>query len=118
VCLGHISVFLAALDMTIVTTALPTISHHFDSVSGYIWVGSAFMLAAAASTPNWGKFSDIWGRKPILLLASAVFFVGCALCGASVSLPMLIVGRAVQGCGAGGLLTLVNIIIGDLFSER
>lgn len=112
------SVFLAALDMTIVTTALPTISDYFHSASGYIWIGSAFMLAAAASTPNWGKLSDIWGRKLILLIASTVFFLGCALCGAAVSLSMLIVGRVVQGCGAGGLLTLVNIIIGDLFSQR
>lgn len=112
------SVFLAALDTTIITTALPTISSHFNSVSGYIWIGSAFMLAAAASTPNWGKFSDIWGRKPIVLFASAIFFLGCALCGTAVSLSMLIIGRAVQGWGAGGLLTLVNIIIGDVFSER
>lgn len=112
------SVFLAALDITIVTTALPTISDHFHSTSGYIWVGSAFMLAAACSTPNWGKFSDIWGRKMILLMASAVFFLGCTLSGAAVGLAMLIIGRAIQGCGAGGLLTLVNIVIGDLFSQR
>lgn len=104
--------------MTIVTTALPTISEHFHSVSGYIWVGSAFLLAAAASTPNWGKLSDIWGRKPLLLIAVAVFFLGSVLCGASVSLTMLIIGRAIQGVGAGGLLTLVNIVIGDLFSQR
>ncbi|EFX02179.1 major facilitator superfamily transporter [Grosmannia clavigera kw1407] len=112
------SVFLAALDMTIITTALPTIAEHFGSSAGFAWVGSAFMLAAAASTANWGKFSDVWGRKPVLLAASAVFFLGCALCGAATSLAMLIAGRAVQGVGAGGLLTLVNIIIGDIFSAR
>lgn len=115
---GQLSVFIAALDVTIVTTALPTIADHFESTSGYIWVGSAFMLAAAASTPNWGKFSDIWGRKVVLQLAAAVFFLGSALCGAAVSLVMLIAGRAVQGAGAGGLLSMVNIIIGDLFSQR
>lgn len=81
-------------------------------------MGSAFLLASAASTPNWGKFSDIWGRKVVLQTAAAVFFLGSALCGASVSLPMLIAGRSVQGAGAGGLLSMVNIIIGDLFSQR
>jgi MFS family permease len=112
------SVFLAALDVTIVTTALPTISKHFDSTAGFVWVGSAFMLAGAASTHNRRKLSDIWGRKAMLLAASVVFFVGCALCGAAVSLGMLLAGRAVQGCGAGGLLTLANVVIGDMFSQR
>lgn len=112
------SVFLAALDMTIITTALPTIAEHFGSSAGFAWIGSAFMLAAAATTASWGKFSDVWGRKPVLLAASAVFFLGCALCGGASGLAMLIAGRAVQGVGAGGLLTLVNIIIGDLFSAR
>ncbi|KAI5456919.1 MFS multidrug transporter-like protein [Mariannaea sp. PMI_226] len=113
-----ISVFLAALDATIVTTALPTISEHFKSASGYVWVGSSFLLSAASLIPSWGKVSDIWGRKAILLLAAAVFFLGSALCGAAVSISMLIVGRAVQGAGAGGLLSLTGIIIGDLFSPR
>ncbi|KAH6876582.1 putative major facilitator superfamily transporter [Thelonectria olida] len=112
------SVFLAALDVTIVTTALPTISDHFQSASGYVWVGSAFLLSAASLIPSWGKFSDIWGRKAILLLAAGVFFLGSALCGAAVSISMLIVGRVVQGAGAGGLLSLTGIIIGDLFSPR
>ncbi|EHL02315.1 putative Uncharacterized transporter C3H1.06c [Glarea lozoyensis 74030] len=70
------SVFLAALDTTIVTTALPTISEHFHSNAGYTWIGSAYLLANAASTPSWGKFSDIWGRKPILLIAAGIFFIG------------------------------------------
>ncbi|CAK7225175.1 hypothetical protein SCUCBS95973_005772 [Sporothrix curviconia] len=112
------SVFLAALDMTIVTTALPTIAEAFGSSAGFVWVGSAFLLGSAAATASWGKFSDVWGRKPVLMCANAVFILGCALCGAANSLTMLIAGRAVQGVGAGGLLTLVNIIIGDLFSAR
>lgn len=112
------SVFLAALDMTIITTALPTIAEAFGSSAGFVWVGSAFMLGSAAATAGWGKFSDVWGRKPVLLAANLVFILGCALCGAANSLTMVIAGRAVQGIGAGGLLTLVNIIIGDLFSAR
>jgi hypothetical protein len=113
-----VSVFLAALDTTIVTTALPTISEYFGSSAGYTWIGSAYLLANAASTPSWGKFSDIWGRKPILLCAAGIFFLGSVLAGASISIGMLIVARAVQGIGGGGLIVLVNITISDLFSMR
>ncbi|PQE22600.1 major facilitator superfamily transporter protein [Rutstroemia sp. NJR-2017a BVV2] len=112
------SVFLAALDVSIITTALPTISEHFHSNAGYTWIGSAYLLANAASTPVWGKFSDIWGRKPILLIAAAVFFVGSLLAAVSVNIGMLIVARAIQGIGGGGLIILVNICISDLFSMR
>src|SRR5450756_2249651 len=88
-----------ALDTTIITTALPTISEYFHSNAGYTWIGSAYLLANAASTPSWGKFSDIWGRKPILLVAAAIFFIGSLLAGVSVSIGMLIAARAVQGVG-------------------
>ncbi|KAI9828634.1 MAG: hypothetical protein M1832_001737 [Thelocarpon impressellum] len=112
------SVFLAALDITIITTALPTITEHFRSSSGYTWIGSAYLLASAASTPIWGKISDIWGRKPTLMSAAMIFFLGSALCGWASSIEMLIAGRAVQGIGGGGLISLVNIVISDLFSMR
>lgn len=112
------SVFLAALDITIVTTALPTISSYFKTSIAYTWVGSAYMLSSAAATPIWGKVSDIWGRKPILLVVSGIFFFGSALSAAAINIDMLIAGRAVQGLGGGGLLTLVNICISDLFSMR
>jgi len=113
-----IAVFLAALDNTIVTTALPTIVEHFGSASGYTWVGSSYLLGSAAATPIWGKVSDIFGRKPILLAANIVFLIGSLLSGVSVTMGMLITARAVQGIGAGGLITLVNICIGDIFSPR
>ncbi|KUJ24664.1 MFS general substrate transporter [Mollisia scopiformis] len=112
------STFLAALDITIITTALPTISEHFHSNAGYTWIGSAYLLANAASTPSWGKFSDIWGRKPIILVAQGVFFVGSLIAALSVNIGMLIVARAIQGIGGGGLIILTNICIGDLFSMR
>ncbi|KAI9835686.1 MAG: hypothetical protein M1819_001863 [Sarea resinae] len=112
------AVFLAALDTTIIATALPTISAHFHSSAGYTWIGSAYLLANAASTPSWGKFSDIWGRKPVLLIANFVFFVGSLVSALSNSIGMLIVGRAIQGVGGGGLIILVNICISDLFSMR
>ncbi|MBE3041294.1 MFS transporter, partial [Candidatus Bathyarchaeota archaeon] len=81
-------------------------------------VGSAFILANGALVPIWGKLSDIWGRKPVLLAATAVFWLGSLLCGVSVNMAMLIASRAVQGAGGGGIITLVNICISDLFSMR
>jgi hypothetical protein len=110
-----LAVFLGALDVTIVTTALPTISDHFHSSAGYTWIGSAFLLANAASIPSWGKISDIFGRKPMLLLANVIFMVGSLLCAVSYNIGMLIAGRAVQGLGGGGLTILVKIVIGDIF---
>ncbi|KAH7348839.1 major facilitator superfamily domain-containing protein [Rhexocercosporidium sp. MPI-PUGE-AT-0058] len=112
------SVFLAALDTTITTTALPTIASHFNSSAGYTWIGSAYLLATAASTPSWGMISDIFGRKPAILTSLALFFLGSLICGVASSMTMLIAGRAVQGTGGGGMLILVNICTGDLFSMR
>ncbi|RMZ81165.1 hypothetical protein DV737_g2638, partial [Chaetothyriales sp. CBS 132003] len=113
------ALFLAALDITIITTALPTIATHFHASSAsYSWVGSAYMLAAAAAAPVWGKISDIWGRKPILLLANSVFMLGSLIAGLSNSIGMLIGARAIQGIGGGGLIVLVYVCIGDLFSMR
>jgi MFS family permease len=113
-----VAVLLVALDITIVTTALPTISEEFNSASGYTWIGSAYLIAQSAATPIWGKVSDIFGRKPILLVTNAIFFVGSLLAGVAVNIDMLIAARVVQGIGGGGLITLVNIAISDLFSVR
>jgi EmrB/QacA subfamily drug resistance transporter len=110
--------FLAALDITIVATAIPTIAAQFGSSSGYTWIGSAYLLANAATVPSWGKISDIWGRKPILLCAVGFFWVGSLLCAVSVNMGMLIAARAIQGVGGGGIIVLVNICISDLFSLR
>lgn len=98
---------------------MPTIAEHFHATeSGYTWIGSAYLLAASASVPLWGKLSDIWGRKPIIVIANATFLVGSLICALSVDIGMLIVGRALQGMGGGGLIILVNIVISDLFSMR
>jgi len=113
-----VAVLLVALDITIVTTALPTISAEFKSASGYTWIGSAYLIAQSAATPLWGKISDIFGRKPILLVTNAIFFVGSLLAGVAVNMNMLIAARVIQGIGGGGLITLVNIAISDLFSVR
>ncbi|KAF4948879.1 hypothetical protein FSARC_13620 [Fusarium sarcochroum] len=111
-------VFLAALEVTIVSTALPTIAAHFASDSGYTWIGTSFVLAHTASTPSWGKVSDIWGRKPILLVANVIFFSGSLICALVDNLAVFIAGRAIQGLGAAGMQTMVNICISDMFSQR
>lgn len=111
-------VFLAALEVTIVSTALPTIASHFASDSGYTWIGTSFVLAHTASTPSWGKISDIWGRKPILLITNVIFFGGSLICALVDDLAAFIAGRAIQGLGAAGMQTMVNICISDMFSQR
>ena len=98
---------------------MPTISAVFEtSEADYTWIGSAYLLAAAAGGPTWGKISDIWGRKPIILVANVVFFVGSLIAALSTSIKMLIAGRVIQGIGGGGLVILPNICISDLFSQR
>lgn len=113
-----IAVLLVALDITIVTTALPTIAEEFKSASGYTWVGSAYLIANSAATPIWGKVSDIFGRKPCLLITNAIFFVGSLIAALSINMKMLIAARVIQGMGGGGLIVLVNIAISDLFAMR
>lgn len=114
----YLSLFLAALDVTIVSTAIPTISAHFQSASGYTWIGGAYLLSNAATGPIWAKLSDIWGRKPIILAATAVFFLSSIVCATSISMGMLIAGRALQGAAGGGLILLANITVSDLFDMR
>ncbi|KAK7967914.1 major facilitator superfamily domain-containing protein [Apiospora aurea] len=112
------ALFLAALDVTIVATAVPTIVQEFASPVGYTWVGSAYLLANAALVPSWGKLSDIFGRKALLLCAVATFWLGSLICALANSMGMLIAARAIQGAGGGGIVVLVNICISDLFSMR
>jgi len=113
-----LSVLLSALDLTIVTPAIPAIVGTFKSAGGYIWVGSAYTLAYAAITPVWGSVSDIWGRKPIMLIAVAVFLVGSLICALAPQMDVLILGRAVQGLGGSGMGIMVNIVVSDMFSLR
>ncbi|KAJ6547701.1 major facilitator superfamily domain-containing protein [Mycena capillaripes] len=111
-----LTTFLAAMDQTIVATALPTIVSKLGGGRLYSWVGSAYLLAAAALAPLYGKLSDIFGRKPLLYSSIIIFLIGSALCGAAQSMTWLVVCRAVQGIGGGGILQLVNITISDIVS--
>ncbi|KAH7889438.1 major facilitator superfamily domain-containing protein [Phlebopus sp. FC_14] len=109
-------IFLSALDQTIVATALPTIVAELGGGKNYSWVGSAYMLAAASLGPLYGKLSNLFGRKPILYGCIAIFLIGSALCGAAQNMTWLIVCRAVQGIGGGGIIQLVQITISDIVS--
>ncbi|KAL4957820.1 major facilitator superfamily domain-containing protein [Aspergillus filifer] len=113
-----LSLFISALDQTIVATATPTIAADLHSGGGYVWIGGAYLLANAASGNIWANLSDIWGRKPILLSAVALFFVSSIICATAVDMSMLIVGRSMQGVAGGGLIQLILITISDLFSVR
>ncbi|KAI0093668.1 MFS general substrate transporter [Irpex rosettiformis] len=108
--------FLAALDQTIVATALPTIVHDLGGGKDYSWVGTAYLLAAASLSTVYGKISDIVGRKPVLYTSIVIFLIGSALCGAAQTMVWLVVCRAVQGVGGGGIIQMVQITISDIVS--
>ncbi|PPQ98149.1 hypothetical protein CVT26_003193 [Gymnopilus dilepis] len=112
------TIFLAAIDQTIVATALPTIVSQLGGGKDYSWVGTAYLLAAASLSPLYGKLSDLIGRKPILYASILVFLIGSALCGAAQNIVWLIVSRAVQGIGGGGIIQLINITISDIVPLR
>ncbi len=110
--------FLAALDQTIVSTALPTIVADLHGASHLAWVIVAYLLAATVSTPLWGKLGDQYGRKGFFQAAIVIFLIGSALSGLSGTMTQLIVFRAVQGLGAGGLMVGAQAIVGDVVSPR
>ncbi len=113
-----LGMFLASLDQTIVSTALPTIVGDFHRSDLLSWVITAYLLASTASTPLWGKAGDLYGRKRVFQLAIVVFLVASALCGASQNMYELIAFRGMQGIGGGGLISLVFAIIGDVIPPR
>ena len=108
----------AVLDQTILATALPVIAGDLGSLSDVSWVVTAYVVAAAATTPVWGKLGDRHGRKLLLEVALLLFVVSSALCGAAQDITQLIVLRAVQGVAAGGLMTLAMATVGDLVAPR
>ena len=112
------AMFLAALDQTIVATALPTIAGELGDLEKLSWVVTAYLLTATASTPLYGKLSDLYGRRPLYQVAITVFLAGSVLAGLAQDMNQLIAFRAVQGAGAGGLISLAMTVIGDIVSPR
>jgi EmrB/QacA subfamily drug resistance transporter len=110
--------FLAALDQSIVGTALPTIVSDLGGLEHMSWVVTAYLLTSTASTPLWGKISDLYGRRPMFQAAIVLFLIGSVISGAAGTMPMLIGGRAIQGIGGGGLMALALAIIGDIIPPR
>ena len=113
-----LAMLLAALDQTIVSTALPTIVSDLGGLSHLSWVVTAYLLASTATTQVWGKLGDQYGRKYLFLTAIVIFLAGSALCGQSRNMAELIAFRAVQGVGGGGLMVLTQAIIGDIVPAR
>ncbi len=112
-----LSLFLAALDQTIVATALPAIVDDFDGLSLVSWVSTGYLLASTATVPIYGKLSDLYGRKPVLLWGIVVFLIGSALCGIAQSMMELIVFRVVQGVGAAAITSTAFATPADLFAS-
>ncbi|MGW2841291.1 DHA2 family efflux MFS transporter permease subunit [Streptomyces sp. NPDC001493] len=113
-----LGMLLAALDQTIVSTALPTIVSDLGGLEHLSWVVTAYMLAATAATPLWGKLGDQYGRKKLFQTAIVIFLIGSALCGLAQNMPQLIGFRALQGLGGGGLMVLSMAIVGDIVPPR
>ena len=109
---------LAALDQSIVGTALPVIVSDLGGLNHLSWVVTAYLLTSTAMTPLWGKISDLYGRRIIFQLTIIIFLIGSALCGLSQNMPQLIAFRAIQGIGGGGLMAIAFAIIGDVIPPR
>ncbi|MEU3227130.1 MDR family MFS transporter [Streptomyces sp. NPDC006976] len=113
-----LGMLLAALDQTIVSTALPTIVSDLGGLEHLSWVVTAYLLASTAATPLWGKLGDQYGRKKLFQAAIVIFLIGSALCGVAQNMPQLIGFRALQGLGGGGLIVLSMAIVGDIVPPR
>jgi EmrB/QacA subfamily drug resistance transporter len=113
-----LTMFLAALDQTIVATALPTIGRQFQDVSSLSWVITAYLLASTAVAPVFGTLSDIYGRRAMITVALSLFLAGSVLCAVAPNMPVLILARGLQGLGGGGILPIVQTVISDLVTPR
>ncbi len=111
-------VFLGSVDQSILASALPTIGRSLGEVHNLPWLITAFLIASTALTPLYGKFADIHGRRAAMLIGLGVYMTGSLICAASPNMLMLICGRVVQGCGAGGLTVTANMILGDIAAPK
>src|SRR5262252_7919772 len=113
-----LTMFLASLDQTVVGTALPRIITDLNGANLYAWVVTAYLLTSTITVPIYGKFSDVFGRKVMLMIGVSLFLIGSWLSGASQNMTELVLFRAIQGLGAGALFPIVIAIIADLYSPR
>jgi EmrB/QacA subfamily drug resistance transporter len=113
-----LTMFLAALDQTIVATALPTIGRQFHDVTSLSWVITAYLLASTAVAPVFGTLSDIYGRRAMIVTALSLFIAGSVLCAVAPNMATLIAARGLQGLGGGGILPIVQTVISDLVTPR
>jgi EmrB/QacA subfamily drug resistance transporter len=113
-----LTMFLAALDQTIVATALPTIGRQFSDVSNLSWVITAYLLASTAVAPVFGTLSDIYGRRGMIIVALSLFVAGSVLCAIAPNMTVLILARGLQGLGGGGIMPVVQTVISDVISPR
>ncbi len=113
-----LALFLASLDQTIVATALSSIANDLGGWESLSWVVSAYLIASTVTTPIYGRLSDLYGRRPVLLVAVVGFVIGALLCAAATSMPELILARVVQGLGGGGLRSVSVAVVGDIFPPR
>src|SRR5438067_9609568 len=107
---------LASLDTTIVGTALPSIVGKLGGITLYSWVFSAYLLTSTTTVPIYGRLADLYGRRPIFLVGSSLFLIGSMACGCAQTMVQLILCRALQGLGAGSIITVTTTIIGDLYT--
>ena len=113
-----LAMFLSALEQTIVAPALPAIGKSLAALDDVSWVVTAYLLAATAATPLFGKLTDIHGRRPLMLVAIGIFILGSLACALAPTMPILVIGRGLQGFGGGGLIPIAQTIIADLLSPR
>src|ERR1700744_6096289 len=113
-----LTMFLAALDQTIVATALPTIGRQFQDVTSLSWVITAYLLASTAVAPVFGTLSDIYGRRAMIILSLSLFISGSILCAIAPNMTVLILARGLQGLGGGGIMPIVQTVISDVVTPR
>jgi MFS family permease len=111
-----LSLFLASMESTVVATAMPTIVGQLGGLQHYSWVFSAYMLASTTMVPLYGKLSDLYGRRRLYIFAMTLFLTGSVLSGLARNMTGLIAARTLQGLGAGGIMPLAFILIGEMFS--
>jgi MFS family permease len=111
-------VFLGSVDQSVLASALPTIGRDLGQVHNLPWLVTAFLIASTALTPLYGKFADIHGRRAAMLIGTSIYMIGSLICAASPNMLMLIGGRVVQGCGAGGLVVTANMVLGDIAAPK